>query len=100
MKVLLVYPYLPHPGVTHGSGRLLVPLLRRWRDLVEITLVCGFRPGERGHVEEARALVHGLHAVERPQRSDLSFPQRILESARTLRQEFRTGWPRFAVKLD
>ena len=46
MKVLLVYPYLPHPDVSHGSGRVIVPLLRLWKDQAEITLICGYRPHE------------------------------------------------------
>jgi glycosyltransferase involved in cell wall biosynthesis len=101
MDVLLLYPYLPHPGVAHGSGRLVEPLLRLWRERgVRVTLVCGHRPHERDRVEATRGLVHALYAVETPQRVDRGPLGRLAESARTAVKETLSGRPRFVVKLD
>jgi glycosyltransferase involved in cell wall biosynthesis len=100
MKVLIVYPYLPHPGVGHGSGRLLAPLLERWSRDVEVTLVCGYRPHEAGHVEATRGLVRNLIAVPRPQRRDLSAVGRAVESARTALMQVMRRDPIHVTKLD
>ena len=100
MKVLLVYPYLPHPDVSHGSGRLVAPLLRLWREHAEVTLVCGYRPHEAAHLDAARALVHELHPVLRPLRSELSAIGRITETARTAVRYFMRLDPFHVAKLD
>ena len=100
MDVLLAYPYLPHPDVSHGSGRLLVPLLRLWREHARITLVCGFRPSEARHVDAARGLVHELHAVPRPLRADLSAIRRAAESMRTMVRQITRRDPIHVTKLD
>jgi glycosyltransferase involved in cell wall biosynthesis len=100
MRILLVYPYLPHPDVSHGSGRLLLSLLRLWREKAQITLVCGYRPHEAKHVEAARSLVHELVPVSRPLRSDLSAMGRAMESARTALLGVMRRDPIHVTKLD
>jgi glycosyltransferase involved in cell wall biosynthesis len=100
VRVLLVYPYLPYPGVSHGSGRLLVPLLRAWRPHAQVTLVCGYRPHEKGRLEEARTLVHELHPVLRPLRSDLGALGKAAETMRTAFRHLTRRDPIHATKLD
>jgi glycosyltransferase involved in cell wall biosynthesis len=100
MRVLLVYPYLPHPSVSHGSGRLLAPLLGILREEAEITLVCGYRPQEARHLDAARSLVRELIPVPRPLRSDLSVVGRAMESARTALLGVMRRDPIHATKLD
>ncbi len=100
MKVLFLYPYLLYPGVAHGGGRLLVPLLERLRKHAEITLVCGYRPQEQQFLESARELVAHLHAVPRPFKVDKTVPLRAAELARTVTKELLTDAPRFVTKLD
>lgn len=101
MDVLLLYPYLPHPGVAHGSGRLVEPLLRDWRARgVRVTLICGFRPHERGRLDATRDAVERLVAIECPLRADRGRIGRVFESLRTAWGEFRTRRPRHVVKLD
>jgi hypothetical protein len=101
VRVLVLYPYLPYPGVPHGSGRLVEPLLSLWRERgVSVSLVCGYRPGERDYVEATRALVDRLFAVATPLRVDRGPVGRLVESARTAFFETTTGRPRHVVKLD
>jgi glycosyltransferase involved in cell wall biosynthesis len=100
VKVLLIYPYLPYPDVSHGSGRLLVPLLRAWRKQAEVTLVCGYRPHEKAQVDATRDLVHELHPVFRPLRSDLSAIGKAAETMRTAFRHLTRRDPIHATKLD
>ncbi len=101
MDVLLLYPYLPHPGVAHGSGRLVAPLLGLWRERgVRVTLVCGHRPHERDRLDATRATVERFFPVEMPLRTDRGPIGRVAETARTAVKETLSGRPRFVVKLD
>jgi glycosyltransferase involved in cell wall biosynthesis len=100
VDVLLVYPYLPHPGVSHGSGRLLAPLLDAWRGRARVTLVCGYRPAEARHLDAARSLVHEMHAVPRPLRADLPAIGRAAETVRTAVRQLVRRDPIHVTKLD
>ncbi|HYC76249.1 MAG TPA: glycosyltransferase [Planctomycetota bacterium] len=101
MRVLLLYPYLPHPRVAHGSGRLVAALLDAWRARgVEVGLVCGYRDAERSELEATARRVSWFHPVRRPLRADLGVFGRVKETVRTAWREATTGRPRFVVKLD
>src|SRR5262249_25496938 len=89
-----------YPEVSHGSGRVIVPLLRLWKSEAEITLICGYRPHESKHIEAARSLVHELVPVEKPLRSDRSTVGRAMESARTAILHVMRRDPIHVTKLD
>ncbi len=103
MRVLLLYPYLPHPGVSHGSGRVVEGLLRALAHAEpasrrpEITLVCG--DGAPADVAATRLTVAALHVAPRVDVGALSPPARVAEMARTAWLEKVQGIPRFAAKM-
>ncbi len=103
MRALLLYPYLPHPGVSHGSGRVVEGLIRALACAEpasrrpEITLVCG--DGTPADVAATRLTVAALHVAPRVDVGALSPPARVAEMARTAWLEKVHGIPRFAAKM-
>ncbi len=63
MRVLLVSPYLPRPGIGHGGGMALTGLVERLSQHCELTLVAFTRTGEQDAVDPWRAQCAAVHAV-------------------------------------
>ncbi len=65
MKVLILSPYLPYPGASHGTAVFMYGLLGHLAARHEITLLSFCDDEEARHVDELRALPLTLHTVAR-----------------------------------
>ena len=63
MKILLVSPFLPFPGVPHAGGKLLHYLLSILAKRHSVHLVTRYYPGEERHFPELRGVLSGLDVV-------------------------------------
>lgn len=63
MRVLLVSPYLPRPGIGHGGGMALTSLVERLSQRCQLTLVAFTRKHEQEAVEPWRARCAAVHAL-------------------------------------
>lgn len=99
MKALLLYPYLPFPGVTHGSGRVVAGLIRelRARCGVHVTLVAG--GGTLAERDAMRGAVDAYFPFDRVDVAGLDPVRRVVEMGRTAWHERVLGTPRFAAKM-
>lgn len=66
MKILLVTPFLPYPGVGHAGGKLCHYLLKILAARHELHLVARSFPHEHTHLERLRESVAHVHVVEGP----------------------------------
>lgn len=63
MKILLVSPFLPFPGVPHAGGKLLHYLLSILEKRHSVHLVTRYYPGEERHFPDLRRVLSGLDVV-------------------------------------
>ena len=63
MKILLVSPFLPFPGVPHAGGKLLHYLLSILAKRHSVHLVTRYYPGEERHFPDLRRGLTGLDVV-------------------------------------
>jgi glycosyltransferase involved in cell wall biosynthesis len=66
MKVLLVSPFLPHPGVRHAGGKLVHFLYQQLAERHEVTLVTRFYPAELAALTRLRSEGHRIEALSAP----------------------------------
>lgn len=99
MRALVLYPYLPAPGLPHGSSRVVHGLLRALAPHAEVHLVCAHRPQEAGHLDSVREMVASLTSVERPFAQDLRGASRTGERVSTARRLITTRFPTCVIKL-
>ena len=63
MKILLVSPFLPFPGVPHAGGKLLHYLLSILAKRHSVHMVSRYYPGEERHFPDLRRVLSGLDVV-------------------------------------
>ena len=63
MKILLVSPFLPFPGVPHAGGKLLHYLLSILAKRHSVHMVTRYYPGEERHFPDLRRVLSGLDVV-------------------------------------
>ncbi len=63
LKILLVSPFLPFPGVPHAGGKLLHYLLSILSQRHSVHMVTRYYPGEERHFPDLRRLLSGLDVV-------------------------------------
>jgi polysaccharide biosynthesis protein PslH len=63
LKILLVSPFLPFPGVPHAGGKLLRYLLSILAKRHSVHLVTRYYPGEERHFPDLRRELSGLDVV-------------------------------------
>jgi polysaccharide biosynthesis protein PslH len=63
LKILLVSPFLPFPGVPHAGGKLLHYLLSILAKRHSVHLVTRYYPGEERHFPDLRRVLSGLDVV-------------------------------------
>jgi glycosyltransferase involved in cell wall biosynthesis len=63
MKVLVVSPFLPYPGVPHAGGKLVYFLLQTLAEKYSVSLVSRYYPGEERHFGDLRKVLSGLELV-------------------------------------
>jgi glycosyltransferase involved in cell wall biosynthesis len=63
LKILLVSPFLPFPGVPHAGGKLLHYLLSILAIRHSVHLVTRYYPGEERHFPDLRRVLSGLDVV-------------------------------------
>ncbi len=63
MKILLVSPFLPFPGVPHAGGKLLHYLLSILSKRHSVHMVTRYYPGEERHFPDLRRVLSGLDVV-------------------------------------
>jgi glycosyltransferase involved in cell wall biosynthesis len=66
MKVLVVSPFLPYPGVLHAGGKLVYFLLQTLAGKHSVYLLSRYFPGEEGHFGELRKMLSGIELVSAP----------------------------------
>ena len=66
MKILVVSPFLPYPGVPHTGGKLVCFLLQTLVRNHSVYLVSRYYPGEENHIGELRKMLSGLELVSAP----------------------------------
>jgi hypothetical protein len=66
MKVLVVSPFLPYPGVPHAGGKLVYFLLQTLVRNHSVYLLSRYYPGEEKHFGELRKMLSGLDLVAAP----------------------------------
>jgi len=66
MKILVVSPFLPYPGVPHAGGKLVCFLLQTLVRNNSVYLVSRYYPGEENHIGELRKMLSGLELVSAP----------------------------------
>jgi glycosyltransferase involved in cell wall biosynthesis len=66
MKVLVVSPFLPYPGVPHAGGKLVYFLLQTLVRNHSVYLLSRYYPGEENHFGELRKMLSGLELVSAP----------------------------------
>jgi glycosyltransferase involved in cell wall biosynthesis len=66
MKVLLVSPFLPHPGVRHAGGKLVHFLYQQLTEWHEVTLVTRFYPDELEALTRLRSEGRRIEALPAP----------------------------------
>ncbi|MGB3095106.1 MAG: hypothetical protein WBB46_00020, partial [Candidatus Deferrimicrobiaceae bacterium] len=66
MKILVVSPFLPYPGVPHAGGKLVYFLLQTLVRNHLVYLVSRYYPGEENHIGELRKMLSGLELVSAP----------------------------------
>lgn len=94
MKILLVTPFLPYPGVPHAGGKLVYRLLSTLARKHGVWLVSRCFPGEEDRIPQLERMVSGLDTVpaEGPVRagSPVSVARTVLSYARLARAATRT----------
>jgi glycosyltransferase involved in cell wall biosynthesis len=63
MKILVVSPFLPYPGVPHAGGKFVYFLLQTLLEHHSVSLVSRYFPGEERHFEMLRKMLSGLDFV-------------------------------------
>ncbi|OGQ00695.1 MAG: hypothetical protein A2Z40_05830 [Deltaproteobacteria bacterium RBG_19FT_COMBO_60_16] len=63
MKILVVTPFLPYPGVPHAGGKLVYFLLRTLAEKHSLVLVSRCFPGEERNLGKIREMLAGLELV-------------------------------------
>jgi polysaccharide biosynthesis protein PslH len=63
VRILLVTPFLPYPGVPHAGGKLVYRLLSTLSGRHGVWLVSRRFPGEEARVPELKGMVRGLETV-------------------------------------
>lgn len=63
MKILVVSPFLPYPGVPHAGGKLVYFLLQTLLEHHSVSLLSRYFPGEEKHFGELRKMLTGLDLV-------------------------------------
>ena len=63
MKILLISPFLPFPGVPHAGGKLLHYLLSILTKRHSVHMVTRYYPGEERHFPDLRRVLSGLDVV-------------------------------------
>lgn len=66
MKVLVVSPFLPYPGVPHAGGKLVYFLLQTLVRNHSVYLLSRYYPGEENHFGDLRKMLSGLELVSAP----------------------------------
>ncbi len=66
MKILLISPFLPYPGVPHAGGKLVYHLLRTLSRRHSVFLVARRFHGEEGHLPGLRDWLAGVETVDAP----------------------------------
>ncbi len=83
MKILLVSPFLPFPGVPHAGGKLLYYLLLILAKQHSVHLVTRYYPGEELHFPVLRRVVSGLDVVPADGPVESSSLRSILSTVRS-----------------
>ena len=63
MKILVVSPFLPYPGVPHAGGKLVYFLLQTLVRNHSVYLLSRYYPGEERHFEGLRKMLSGIELV-------------------------------------
>lgn len=66
MKVLVISPFLPYPGVPHAGGKLVYFLLQTLVRNHSVCLISRYYPGEERHLGQLRKMLFGLELVPAP----------------------------------
>lgn len=66
MRILVVSPFLPYPGVPHAGGKLVFFLLQTLAVKHSVSLVSRYYPDEERHLEILRRMLSGLELVPAP----------------------------------
>lgn len=88
MKVLVVSPFLPYPGVPHAGGKLVYFLLQTLLKKHSVSLISRYYPGEERHIGELRKRLSGLELV--PASGPVETGS-MLSLWRTVRSYYRLG---------
>ena len=83
MKILLVSPFLPFPGVPHAGGKLLHYLLSILAKRHSVHLVTRYYPGEERHFPDLRRVLSGLDVVPADGPVESSSLRSILSTVRS-----------------
>jgi glycosyltransferase involved in cell wall biosynthesis len=83
MKILLVSPFLPFPGVPHAGGKLLHYLLSILSKRHSVHMVTRYYPGEERHFPGLRRGLSGLDVVPADGPVESSSPRSILRTVRS-----------------
>jgi glycosyltransferase involved in cell wall biosynthesis len=83
MKILLVSPFLPFPGVPHAGGKLLHYLLSILAKRHSVHMVTRYYPGEERHFPDLRRVLSGLDVVPADGPVESSSPRSILRTVRS-----------------
>ena len=90
MRILLVTPFLPYPGVPHAGGKLVFHLLSTLTQNHSVCLVSRIFPGEEAHLSALRKIVPRIETVsaEGPikMRSSISLLRTFLSYRRLARK--------------
>lgn len=93
MRILLVTPFLPYPGVPHAGGKLVHRLLSTLARKHDVRLVSRCFPGEQDRIPRLERMVSGLDTVpaEGPVRAGslVSVARAVLSYARLARAATR-----------
>ena len=83
MKILLISPFLPFPGVPHAGGTLLHYLLSILTKRHSVHMVTRYYPGEERHFPDLRRVLSGLDVVPAAGPVDSSSLRSILSTVRS-----------------
>jgi glycosyltransferase involved in cell wall biosynthesis len=83
LKILLVSPFLPFPGVPHAGGKLLHYLLSILTKHHSVHLVTRYYPGEERHFPDLRRVLSGLDVVPADGPVESSSLRSILSTVRS-----------------
>jgi glycosyltransferase involved in cell wall biosynthesis len=83
LKILLVSPFLPFPGVPHAGGKLLHYLLSILAKHHSVHMITRYYPGEERHFPDLRRVLSGLDVVPADGPVESSSLRSILSTVRS-----------------